>query len=178
MLTVCWINSSAAAFVGPSGVTTSTGLPATPTRFAGRGGASHLIERRHICFHRSLETAVTSIFTEVSKNDAGGHLSLTWAKSQVLLVDTYLTSCHHGCMSTTATHKDSQATTALTVRLPAELADALKNYAFITETSGNEVIKRAIVEYLRAHAQTEMVRAAFEKALEQHAIAFDKLADL
>ncbi len=79
-------------------------------------------------------------------------------------------------MSTTATHKD--ATTALTVRLPAELADALKNYAFITETSGNEVIKRAIVEFLRAHAQTDMVRAAFEKALQQHAIAFDKLADL
>jgi predicted transcriptional regulator len=82
-------------------------------------------------------------------------------------------------MSTaTHTHKDSQATTALTVRLPAELADALKNYAFITETSGNDVIKRAVVEYLRTRAQTDMVRAAFEKALQQHAIAFEKLADL
>jgi hypothetical protein len=73
---------------------------------------------------------------------------------------------------------DTQATTALTVRLPAELADALKNYAFIIETSGNEVIKRAIIDYLRAHAQTDMVRAAFDKALQQHAIAFEKLADL
>jgi hypothetical protein len=91
------------------------------------------------------------------------------------MVDTTMTSCHHGGMSTTATHN---TTTALTVRLPAELADALKNYAFITETSGNEVIKRAIVEFLRAHAQTDMVRNAFEKALQQHAIAFDKLADL
>jgi predicted transcriptional regulator len=78
-------------------------------------------------------------------------------------------------MSTTTTHN---TTTALTVRLPVELADALKNYAFITETSGNEVIKRAIVDFLRAHAQTDLVRAAFEKALQQHAIAFDKLADL
>jgi predicted transcriptional regulator len=71
-----------------------------------------------------------------------------------------------------------QATTALTVRLPVELAEALKNYAFVTDTSGNEVIKRALVEYLKAHAQTDMVRAAFAKALEQHSIAFEKLADL
>lgn len=80
-------------------------------------------------------------------------------------------------MTTTAMHK-SQATTALTLRLPAELADAVKNYAFITNTSGNEVIKLAVIEYMKAHAQTDMVRAAFEKALEQHKIAFDKLADL
>jgi predicted transcriptional regulator len=77
------------------------------------------------------------------------------------------------------TRDDSKvATTALTVRLPVELADALKNFAFVTETSGNEVIKRAVVEYLRAHAQTDMVRAAFDRALQQHAIAFEKLADL
>lgn len=83
-------------------------------------------------------------------------------------------------MSNTAAHTptNAPATTALTVRLPAELADALKNYAFITETSGNEIIKRAIGEYLRAHAQTDMVKAAFAKALKQHAIAFEKLADL
>lgn len=81
-------------------------------------------------------------------------------------------------MGNTAAHTNAQATTALTVRLPVELADALKNYAFITETSGNEIIKRAIGEYLRAHAQTDMVKAAFDKALQQHAIAFDKLADL
>jgi len=31
---------------------------------------------------------------------------------------------------------------------------------------------------MKAHAQTDMVRAAFEKALEQHKVAFDKLADL
>ncbi|WP_322857770.1 DNA-binding protein [Mycobacterium shigaense] len=72
----------------------------------------------------------------------------------------------------------TKGTTALTLRLPTELADAVKNYAFITNTSGNEVIKLAVAEYLKAHAQTDMVRAAFERALEQHKVAFDKLADL
>lgn len=80
-------------------------------------------------------------------------------------------------MSPTA-HETSQATTALTLRLPTELADAVKNYAFLMNTSGNEVIKRAVIDYMKAHAQTDMVRAAFEKALEQHKVAFDKLADL
>lgn len=75
-------------------------------------------------------------------------------------------------------HETAQGTTALTLRLPAELAEAVKNYAFLTNTSGNDVIKRAVIDYMKAHAQTDMVRAAFEKTLEQHKVAFDKLADL
>lgn len=66
----------------------------------------------------------------------------------------------------------------MTVRLPAELADALKNYAFVTNTSANDVIKQALIDYLQAHARTEMVRTAFDKVLEQHSVAFDKLKDL
>lgn len=66
----------------------------------------------------------------------------------------------------------------MTVRLPVELADALKNYAFVTDTSANEVIKQALAEYLKAHARTEMVRAAFQKVLEQHSVAFEKLENL
>lgn len=69
-------------------------------------------------------------------------------------------------------------TTGMTVRLPAELADALKNYAFVTSTSANDVIKQALTEYLKAHARTEMVRAAFEKVLVQHSVAFEKLESL
>lgn len=76
------------------------------------------------------------------------------------------------------TNEAAQKTTGVTVRLPVELADALKNYAFVTETSGNEVIKRALIEYLRVHGRTDMVRDAFEKVLSRHAVAFDKLADL
>jgi hypothetical protein len=83
-------------------------------------------------------------------------------------------------MSTTAAHmhKDAQATTALTVRLPAELADALKNYAFLTSTSGNEVIKRAVIEYLKTHGRPEMMRSAFERVVEQHRVALDKMKDM
>jgi predicted transcriptional regulator len=66
----------------------------------------------------------------------------------------------------------------LPARLPAELADALRNYAFVTDTSINDVIKQAVAEYLKNHAHTEMVRAAFEKALSQHALAFKKLEEL
>ena len=68
--------------------------------------------------------------------------------------------------------------TGMTVRLPAELAEALKNYAFVTDTSANDVMKQALIEYLKAHARTEMVRAAFEKVLAQHSVAFDKLETL
>jgi hypothetical protein len=74
---------------------------------------------------------------------------------------------------------DSKAsTTALTVRLPIELADALKNFAFVTETSGNEVIKRALIEYLKVHGREDLMRSAFERVVEQHREALDKLKDM
>jgi predicted transcriptional regulator len=72
----------------------------------------------------------------------------------------------------------TQNTKPLTVRLPDELAEALRNYAFVTDTSANEVIKVALAEYLTAHAHADVVRAAFDKALRQHVAAFDKLANL
>jgi predicted transcriptional regulator len=68
--------------------------------------------------------------------------------------------------------------TGVTVRLPIELADALKTYAFVTDTSANEVIKQALLEYLKTHAHTTMVQAAFEKVLQQHSVAFEKLKHL
>jgi predicted transcriptional regulator len=72
----------------------------------------------------------------------------------------------------------TQNTKPLTVRLPGELAEALRNYAFVTDTPANEVIKAALAEYLRDHAHTDIVRAAFDKALHQHAAAFEKLENL
>ncbi len=77
-----------------------------------------------------------------------------------------------------AHNESAHKTIGVTVRLPVELADALKNYAFVTEASGNEVIKRALIDYLQVHGRTDMVRDAFEKVLNRHAVAFDKLADL
>lgn len=71
-----------------------------------------------------------------------------------------------------------QSARPVTVRLPEELADALRNYAFVTGVSANDVMKAALVDFLRANAQTDMVGAAFQQVLQKHAIAFEKLADL
>jgi predicted transcriptional regulator len=76
------------------------------------------------------------------------------------------------------TKREPPRTTALTVRLPAELADAVKNYAFVTDTSANEVIKRALIEYLKTHSRDEMMKAAFERMLREHRVALDKLKDM
>ncbi|WP_019856390.1 ribbon-helix-helix protein, CopG family [Actinopolyspora mortivallis] len=69
-------------------------------------------------------------------------------------------------------------TTGLTVRVPTEMAEALRTTAFATNTSVNEVVKRAIAEYLHQHARTDTVREAFDATLRQHAVALDKLKDL
>jgi predicted transcriptional regulator len=66
----------------------------------------------------------------------------------------------------------------LTVRLPGELADMLKNYAFVTDTSANEVIKRALIEYLKVHGREDVMRAAFDRVVDQHGKALDKLKDM
>jgi predicted transcriptional regulator len=63
----------------------------------------------------------------------------------------------------------------LTIRLPDELAEALRSYAFVTDASANEIVEAALAEYLKAHAHTDIVRAAFDKALHLHAVAFEKL---
>jgi hypothetical protein len=75
-------------------------------------------------------------------------------------------------------HDSTQRTTGLTVRLPIELADALKNYAFVTSSSGNEVVKRALIEYLQRHGASDAMKAAFERVIEQHQVALDKLKEM
>ena len=42
----------------------------------------------------------------------------------------------------------------LTIRLPDELAEALRTYAFVTHTSANGIVEAALTEYLKAHART------------------------
>jgi predicted transcriptional regulator len=76
------------------------------------------------------------------------------------------------------TNQESSRTTGLTVRLPAELADAVKNYAFVTDTSANEVIKRALIEYLKVHGRADLMKAAFERVVQEHSIALAKLEDM
>jgi hypothetical protein len=69
-------------------------------------------------------------------------------------------------------------TTSLTIRVPAEMAEALRTYAFVTNTSVNDAVKGAIVDLLRTKARAEMVQAAFQTTLEQHSVALDKLAHI
>jgi len=47
----------------------------------------------------------------------------------------------------------------LIIRLPEELAEALRTYAFVTHTSANRIVEAALTEYLKAHAHTDIVRA-------------------
>jgi predicted transcriptional regulator len=65
----------------------------------------------------------------------------------------------------------------LTVQLPGELAEALRNYALVTNTPVNQVINAALADYLEANA-ADVVHAAFDKGLQQHGEAFDRLANL
>jgi hypothetical protein len=65
----------------------------------------------------------------------------------------------------------------LTVQLPGELAEALRNFAFVTNTPANQVVDAALAEYLKSNAD-DVVRAAFDKGLQQHAEAFDRLGNL
>ena len=50
----------------------------------------------------------------------------------------------------------------LTVELPGELAEALRNYALVTNTPVNQVINAALADYLEANA-ADVVHAAFDK---------------
>ncbi|CAM2819066.1 ribbon-helix-helix protein, CopG family [Saccharomonospora xinjiangensis] len=68
--------------------------------------------------------------------------------------------------------------TAITLRLPAEMAEALRTYAFATGTSVNETVKQAVADHLQRKGRPEAVRAAFERVLADHAVALDKLKDL
>lgn len=65
-----------------------------------------------------------------------------------------------------------------TLRLPVELADELRNYAFVTSQPVNEVIKRALFDYLTDTGRHDAVTAAFQRVVADHAIALDKLRDL
>jgi hypothetical protein len=80
-------------------------------------------------------------------------------------------------MSTVA-DEPGQRTTGLTVRLPGELADMLKNYAFVTDISANEVMKRALIEYLKVHGRAELMESAFARVIRQHSVALEKLENM
>lgn len=78
-------------------------------------------------------------------------------------------------MSQADTDSDTQAFLA---RLSAEEHAALRGFAYATDTSMNDVVRRAVREFLAGPARREQVRSATAKLQQQYAAALDKLAGL
>lgn len=66
---------------------------------------------------------------------------------------------------------------ALTLRIPEDEHDALKLYAFLTNTSLNETVVRAVREFLLSRSD-ELFEESIDRLRAQYRVALDKLADL
>jgi predicted DNA-binding protein len=71
--------------------------------------------------------------------------------------------------------KDIQA---MSLRVPRETYEALRALSFATETSINELVCRAIGDFLAEAGHQEAVDAMARRFTEQYRVALDKLADL
>jgi hypothetical protein len=75
-------------------------------------------------------------------------------------------------MSTTAKKEN------FALRLTEEEMTALRTFATVTNTSMNDVIRRAIREFLSGDARREVFQAILRDAQERYSVALEKLADL
>lgn len=66
----------------------------------------------------------------------------------------------------------------LNVRVPRDVYDALRTYAYATDSSINDVVMRALADLLTSQARQEEVDSFLEGAQKQYRVALDKLADL
>lgn len=64
------------------------------------------------------------------------------------------------------------------LRLTEEEMIALRTFATVTNTSMNDVIRRALREFLSGDARREEFQAILQDARERYAVALEKLADL
>jgi hypothetical protein len=64
------------------------------------------------------------------------------------------------------------------LRLTEEEMTALRTFATVTNTSMNDVIRRAIREFLSGDARREEFQAILRDAQERYSVALEKLADL
>ena len=67
---------------------------------------------------------------------------------------------------------------AMTVRLPAEVHEALRTVAFAGGTSLNDVVLRAIADHLADKGRREAVDTMATRVREQYRVALHKLKDL
>lgn len=66
----------------------------------------------------------------------------------------------------------------LNVRIPKDVYDALRTYAYATESSINEAVIRALADFLASRGRQDEVDAFLKDARKQYRVALDKLADL
>lgn len=64
------------------------------------------------------------------------------------------------------------------VRVPRDVYEALRTYTYATDVSMNEVVLRAIVDFLATQGRREEVEAFLQRARKQYRGALDRLADL
>jgi len=64
------------------------------------------------------------------------------------------------------------------LRLTKEEHTAVKTFASVTGSSANDVVRRAIREFLAGPARREEFDAVVSETVEQYRVALDKLADL
>jgi hypothetical protein len=68
-------------------------------------------------------------------------------------------------------------TQVLTVRMPKDEHELLRNYSFATGTSMNEVVLRAVREFLAGPGRRDEFESLLSRARRQYRVALDKLAD-
>lgn len=66
----------------------------------------------------------------------------------------------------------------MTLRVPREVYEAMKTFAFATDASINDVALKAIHTFLASEGHEEQVAALLKKAQSQYRVALDKLAGL
>jgi hypothetical protein len=69
-------------------------------------------------------------------------------------------------------------THTLTVRMPREVYEALRTYAFASEKTLNESAVTAMLHFLAHEGRQQEVTAFLDKARRDYRVALDKLADL
>jgi hypothetical protein len=71
-----------------------------------------------------------------------------------------------------------QGTRQLNVRVPTDVYDALRTYAYATETTINDAVGRALVDFLSTKGRHDEISSFLERARNQYRTTLDKLADL
>lgn len=71
-----------------------------------------------------------------------------------------------------------QGTRQLNVRVPTDLYDALRTYAYATDTTINDAVGRALVDFLSTKGRHDEISSFLQRARNQYRTTLDKLADL